>query len=531
MTDTYVKLTRSQLIATIIGLQLSLLVAAVDQTIVAAAMPIMVANLGGFDRYAWVTTAYLLTSTTAVPVFGKLSDMYGRKWLLLFGVVLFVASSMFCGLAGQYALPGMDGMTQLIAARALQGLGGGIIMSLTFASVGDIFSPAERGKYQGIFASVFALSGLAGPALGGFISERFSWRWVFFINLPIGIIACLALILAFPDLRTGRRRPVIDLLGILLLIGFVVPLLLALNVITNPHEAHTAGALFLLSAIMLVLLLMTEAQAVEPIIPLQILKQPIPAVSLITVFITGIGMFGSTMLLPIYFQSVIGLSPTVSGSLLTPLMVTVAVGSTLSGAYLSKFGKYKALALTGCACMALGTALLGLLTGSQSLPLILGSMVVSGIGLGLLLPMYTIVIQNSLPQSQLGLATGLTQFFRTLGGALGSAVFGLTILYLYNGKLGQSLPNNLPESARQAVSDPLNPGKLRSVIELHLGNTPQASDLLHSVQSALMHAIATVFVIYGTLLVSVVILNLFLKEIPLRKNTANEPNELQVSAE
>lgn len=522
-------LTRSQLIATIVGLQLALLVAAIDQTIVAAAMPIMVDDLGGFDRYAWVTTAYLLTSTTAVPIFGKLSDLYGRKWLLIAGVVLFVVSSVLCGLSVRADLPGLDGMNQLIASRALQGLGGGIIMSLVFSSVGDLFSPAERGKYQGLFAAVFALSGLAGPALGGWISETFEWRWVFYINVPVGIIACTALALAFPDLRIGKRKPKIDIPGIITLIGFVVPLLLALNMVTLDSPAVTnAYAMFFLSAVMLAMLIFVEKRAVEPIIPLSVLGHPIASVALITVFITGIGMFGSTMLLPIYFQSVIGLTPTVSGSLLTPLMVTVAGGSALSGALLSKTGKYKIMAISGCILMATGTILLGVLTTSHNLPLIMASMVVSGIGLGLLLPLYTIVIQNALPQALLGIATGLTQFFRTLGGALGSAIFGLTILYLYNVKLGATLPKDLPETLRSGVSDPLNPGKLKMLIEAHLGNTPAAAQVLQSVESALMYAISLVFIIYGSLLFSVVILNLFLQEIPLRKTIANEP---QVSPE
>jgi EmrB/QacA subfamily drug resistance transporter len=516
-----VKLSRSQLIATIIGLQLSLLVAAIDQTIVAAAMPIMVDDLGGFDRYAWVTSAYLLTSTTAVPIFGKLSDLYGRKWLLLSGVVLFVIASLFCGWAGKFDLFNVDGMTQLIAARAVQGLGGGIILSLVFASLGDIFAPAERGKYQGLFAAVWAIAGLAGPALGGWISETFSWRWVFYINLPVGIIASLALIFAFPHLQTGKRQPKIDVPGIVCLVGFVVPLLMALNTVTQATQLGQALVLFTTAFAFLAALLALERRAPEPVIPLDILQHPIVSIALISVFITGIGMFGSTMLLPIFFQSVLGLNATTSGSLLTPLMVTVAVGSTISGALLTKLGKYKMLALIGCTLMAVGTVLIGALTPTHNLPVIMGSMVVSGIGLGLILPVYTIVIQNTLSQALLGTATGLTQFFRTLGGALGSAVFGLTILYLYNVKLGETLPKALPESVRAAVSDPLNPGKLKALIEQHLGNAPKASNVLQIVQSALEQSIATVFVIYGTLLISIVILNLFLKEIPLRK--ANEP--------
>lgn len=516
-----VKLSRSQLIATIIGLQLSLLVAAIDQTIVAAAMPIMVDDLGGFDRYAWVTSIYLLTSTTAVPIFGKLSDLFGRKWLLLFGVVLFVLASMFCGWAGIYTPFGIDGMSQLIAARAVQGLGGGIILSLVFASLGDIFAPADRGKYQGLFAAVFAISGLGGPALGGWISEAFSWRWVFYINLPVGVIASLALIFAFPNLQTAVRRPKIDVLGIVCLTGFVTPLLMALNTVTNTAKTAEALLLFVVSFVFLTALLVVERRAAEPVIPLNVLQHPIVRIALPTVFTTGIGMFGSTMLLPIFFQSVMELNPTTSGSLLTPLMVTVAVGSTISGALLSKTGKYKLLALSGCTLMAAGTALIGALTPTHDLPLIMGSMVVSGIGLGLTLPMYTIVIQNALSQSLLGTATGLTQFFRTLGGALGSAVFGLTILYLYNLKLAETLPKGLPDSVRAAVSDPLNPGKLKVLIESHLGNTPEAGNVLQIVQSALEQSITTVFVIYGILLFSLVVLNLFLKEIPLRK--ANEP--------
>src|SRR5579871_2656642 len=357
-------LSRRQLVGTLVGLLLALLLAAVDQTIVGTAMPRIISELNGFDRYPWVTTAYLLTSTIAVPIFAKLSDIYGRKWVFLGGKILFVTASAFCGAAGEvHWLPG-DGMAQLIAFRGIQGLGAGIAMGLLFTIIGDIFPPAQRARYQGLFASVFGLASIFGPTLGGWITDQFSWRWTFYVNLPVGLLAAASIFFEFPYFRPQGVRRKIDWWGVLTLTTGLVPLLLALTWVTDfGWGSQRVLWLLAVAAAMLGAFLFAETRAVEPVLPLSLFRDRIIAVSTIAVFLFGMGMFGVIVYVPLFMQAVLGVSATRSGNLLTPLMLAFVVASVRSCTLMARAGRYRVLEVRGGGLAMVGTDLVDAIEG------------------------------------------------------------------------------------------------------------------------------------------------------------------------
>ncbi|HEX5501320.1 MAG TPA: MDR family MFS transporter [Thermomicrobiales bacterium] len=520
-------LTRTQLIGTVIGLQLTLLLAALDSTIVGTAMPRIIANLNGFDRYAWVTTAYLLTSTTAVPIFGKLSDIYGRKWFMIVGAVLFVIASAFCGAAGDLPLPG-DGMTQLIVFRGIQGIAGGIVTAITFTIVGDIFPPSERGKYQGLFSGVWGLASVFGPTLGGWITDNLSWRWVFYVNLPVGIVAVLVLLFAFPYFKPEGVKHAIDYAGVATLIGCLVPLLLALTWVTEyGWTAPRILGLFALSIVMLAAFIYFEGRAEEPLLPLSLFQNRIVSVSSIALFLTGIGMFGSILFIPLFMQGVSGVSATESGNLLTPLMITLTVFSIISGQLISRVGRYRLIALAGTATMAFGMYLLAGMGGNTSQAVTVRNMVVVGIGLGLTMPLYTLVVQNAVPARMIGTATASTQFFRSIGGTVGAAIFGSVMLNQYTVRFDQLAPTGVPQQVLTPFRNPLQLTQIMPQLEQTFAQLPNGPQLLQSllghVKDSLVYSLSSCFWM-GTILVAVAFLvTFFLPEIELRKTNREQP--------
>ncbi len=519
-------LTRRQLVLTIIGLQLTLLLAALDATIVGTAMPSIIGQLNGFDRYAWVTTAFMLTSTVAVPIFGKLSDIYGRKPFYLAGSVLFVIASALCGAAGD--LPGVpgDGMNQLIAFRVLQGLAAGIITGLTFTIIGDIFPPAERGKYQGLFAAVWGLASVFGPTLGGWITDGPGWRWIFYINLPFGAAAIAVVWFAFPYFRPEGVRRVIDWGGVATLTAGLVPLLLALTWVTDYGwgSARVLG-LLALAAVMLGAFLLVEARAAEPIVPLTLFRSPVIVVSAISLFLSGMGMFGAILFLPLFMQQVIGVSATQSGSLLTPMMLMIVVGSIASGQLVSRLGRYKAVALVGMAIMTFGMALLAGMGADTTRLVAARNMMVVGLGLGLIMPLYTLVVQNAAPQRQIGAATAATQFFRSIGGTVGAAVLGSVMLGRYADRLESGVPAGTPPQLVEAIGNPIRLSQILPQLQAQVAQLPGGPQLLGAllgnVRDALVYAINGVFVIGAIVVAAGFVSNFFLKDIPLRKTFAD----------
>lgn len=653
-------LSKQQFAGTIAALQLILLLAAVDQTIIATAMPRIVAELGGFGRYAWATTSYLLTSTIAVPVSGRLSDIYGRKKTLLIGIATFVFASLMCGCAG--ASLGFDGMTQLVAARAFQGVGGGVMLALIFAVIADILPPAERGKYQGHFAAVFALASIFGPVLGGWAVDWLSWRWLFLVNIPVGLLAMFVFAKSFPSiaphgsvapntfgannssrsnnafpannsfarndssaqnslrrtneiaantrfaqeapntnlsqdasftantnlvpntnensvrgtnetlaantnlsqdassgantnlapdtnenslrgtnerlapntnpaqnasfgtktnrvLDTNRAAPVrtIDYTGIITFSLALSALLCGLGwiadfgvsswqVIVSLSIACIAGAVFI----------PIELRAKEPLMPLALFVQPIVAISSVSLFVTGVGMFGSVLLIPLFLQLVKSLTPATSGALLTPLILVVAGASVVGGLVMSRQKKYKILVLVALTLMTAGVLPLCTINDTSPVSFVIGCMMLSGTGLGLLLPVYPIVIQNAVPQDKVGTVTGFSQFFRSIGGTVGVALLGSLMLAYYRTALAMQLPHDLPERAIALLNNPLEPAKMKAQLALVV---PPAvcESLLEQVRNALVSSMDQIFVLYAIALSATLLLSLWLEERPLRE--------------
>ncbi len=529
-------LSKKQLVWTVIGLQLTLLLAALDSTIVGTAMPRVIEELHGFERYSWTTTAYLLTSTAAVPIFGKLSDLYGRKQFFLGGAIFFVLTSALCGAAGDLPLP-LDGMNQLILFRGLQGIGAGIITALTFTVVGDIFPPAERGKYQGLFSAVWGLASVFGPTLGGWITDQLSWRWVFYVNLPVGVIATLVIYFAFPNIIPQGIRRKVDYLGVITLIGCLMPLLLGLTWAGEPRFGWGAPRVlvaFAISAIMLVSFLFAEMKAEEPLLPLKLFKNSVISVSMIALFMTGIAMFGAILFIPLLMQGVIGISATQSGTLLTPMMLMVTVGSILSGQAISRIGRYKLIAFTGIICMMTGMYLFSHMTIDATRSEIVRNMIVVGFGLGTTMPVYTLVVQNAVPPNMIGVATAATQFFRSIGGTVGTAIFGTIMLNKYTSSFAKNTPAEIPQQMRDAFTNPLQLMHQLPAIQEQYAHFPNGAQqivtLLETMKQSLVVGLNDVFFLSTVLLAVAFVANFFLKEIPLRKSHQLESLEAQTEA-
>jgi EmrB/QacA subfamily drug resistance transporter len=530
------QLTKRQLWGTLTGLLLTLLLAAVDQTVVGTAMPRIIAQLNGFDRYPWVTTAYLLTSTIAVPVFAKLSDMYGRKWLFLTGTILFVVASALCGASGEIPhFPG-DGMTQLIVFRGLQGIAAGMIIGLLFTIIGDIFAPAERAKYQSLFAAVWGLASIIGPTVGGWITDQFSWRWTFYVNLPLGALAAAAIWLELPHFRPRGVRRVIDWWGLITLNATLIPLLLALTWATDyGWTSPRVTALLAFAFVMLFLFLICEKRAAEPFIPLQLFREPVIAVSSIAVFVLGMGMFGVILYVPLFIQGVLGVSATRSGSLLTPLLMGAVVGSVAVGQIISRTGRYRWLAILGAALAMAGMFSMATMDRNTTNSQVVWYMVIAGLGMGVMQPIYTLVVQNVAPAAQRGAATASTQFFRSIGSTVGVAVFGSILLSIYHRDFQQSIPPGTPGIALAPFKNPLLVVQLRSRLEAAFGKYPGGLDLLHrlldNVRNSLVHGLHSIFLMGAILMAVGLLVNLFLRDVPLRQRPAVPAPESDVTSE
>ena len=517
-------LPRRQVVITMVGVMLAMFLGSLDQTIVGTAMPRIISDLGGFSHYTWVTTAYIITSAVAIPITGKLTDMYGRKSFYVAGLVIFTVGSLLSGLS--------QTMTQIIMFRGLQGIGAGIMMANAFTVIGDLFPPAERGKYQGLISAVFGVSAIIGPLLGGFLTDNLSWHWVFFVNVPLGVLIILLFIFFFPNFRPDSPKHKIDYLGVVTFILTVVPLMLALSWggIEYPWISIPIIAMFVFSVVMGIIFVRIENRSQGPIIPMWLFRNRIIAISEVGIFFTAFGMFGGIIFIPLFFQGVLGASATTSGSFLTPMMLGMVAGSFISGQFLSRAGgHYRLQGAIGLALMALGIALLSRMTMETSYTRAIANIVITGFGLGITMPLYTIVVQNVVPYNVLGVATSSTAFMRSIGGAVGLAIFGSVMNNRFAYEFVSSLPPTIkaiipPEQLAslaynpQALVSPEAQAQLRSVLE-QLG--PQGGaffeQLLNVLRQALASALSEVFLIGLVVVLIALVIHLFIKEIPLRK--------------
>ena len=488
---------RRRVLVVIAALMLTMLLAALDQTIVSTALPTIVGDLGGLNHISWVVTSYLLAITIVTPLYGKLGDLYGRKVVLQGALVLFLIGSALCGLA--------QGMTELIVFRAIQGLGGGGLLVSAQATIGDVVSPRERGRYLGLFGAVFGVASVAGPLIGGFFTSHASWRWIFYINIPLGLAALVVLALALPSV-TERRQHRIDYLGTVLLGVSLASLVLLTTLGGTSYDWGSAliVGLGVLSALALAGFVIVERTVPEPILPPALFSNRVFLVTSAMGFVVGFALFGALTYLPLFQQVVRGLSPTESGLQLIPLMVGVLTASIGSGQLITRTGRYKHFPIIGTAVASIGLLLLSGLerdTGTVEAGLF---MLILGFGLGLVMQVLVLAVQNAVPYAQLGVATSAATLFRSIGGSLGTAILGA----IFSNRLANELATALPSSpsAEGLSSGQINPAQLQAL--------PAA--VRDGYIASFTDSLSLVFLIAAAVVAAAFVLSWLLEERPLR---------------
>ncbi|MEJ2558414.1 MAG: MDR family MFS transporter [Anaerolineae bacterium] len=494
-----------------------------DQTVVSTAMPVIIGDLKGFDIYAWVFTAYLITSAVTVPIYGKLSDVYGRKPFYVFGLSVFIVGS---ALSGQ-----SHTMLELIAYRGLQGIGAGAMLSMPRATIGDIFNPRERGRWMGVISMTFGPASIVGPFLGGWITDTLGWPWVFYINLPVAGLALVGTLYALPRVRTEHQVQV-DWAGSALLVIGLIPMLLAFTWAgsTYPWASPINIGLFAFSLIMLVLFAWVETQINEPIIPTSFFEVPIFATANLIGLLLSVGMFGTLLFLPLYVQGVLGLSAQSSGAIMTPMMLSFIVAALIAGQIMTRTGRYKLISLLAALLMSVGLYLFTRLDVNSSWTTVVRDMLIMGVGIGALLPILNVAVQNAFPYRVMGVVNATQQFVRSLGAVIAAPILGTVLANTFAAHMKLDLPPalkdaiaNLPASTQQAFSDPqsLTNAQTQAAIRAKFDAFGSAGDKLYHQFIAVVHESLAVgmerlFLIAFFFGLAALFITFLLPEIPLK---------------
>lgn len=522
-------LTLKRKITIMIAVMGALFFASINQTLTSTAMPRIISILDGMDYYTWTINIYLLTSTIATILVGKLSDIFGRKPFILLGILLFMIGAFLTGTS--------DNVFQFITYRGIQGVGAGIIQSTAFIAVGDLFAPRERGKWMGLMTAVFGFSSVIGPTLGGYMIDHMDWHWLFWVFLPLGIVAFVMIMMLFPKIE---RKPSvrIDYLGSLFLTLCIVPMLLAFSWAGTQYAWGSSQILGLLafSIVMGVIFIIIERKAQSPILPLELFKNGVVTISNIIGFIMNFGMMGALIYLSFFVQGVLGISPTYAGYVTMPMSIVMVITSAIAGQLIAKSGKYKRYALIGVPIMVLG---MGIMVVMNSVAMAVLSMIVFGLGLGLGMPVFSLATQNAVSHTELGAVTATSQLFRNLGGTIGIAVMGTVMSNTLKDNLTDALQSpslaglaKLSPEVSQKMLSFANPRTLmdKPALEATQASLPADAQpvfvqMIDSIRGALGDTLSTVFLTGAIVTTVAFLLVFFLKELPLR--TSNQTPAVQ----
>jgi len=507
-------LSHRQILVVMGGLMVGLFLSALDQSIVGTALPRITSELGGLDKLSWVVTAYLLTATASTPLWGKISDLYGRRLLFQIAIVTFLVGSLLAGFSRD--------IEQLIGFRAIQGLGGGGLMALAMATIGDIVPPRERGRYQGYFAAVFGTSSVLGPVLGGWFADGPGWQWIFFINIPIGIVALVVTSSAL-KIHHVRRDHSIDYLGAAVVVASVTSILLY-TAWAGPElgwGSSTAVTLLVSGLVLAVVFVLVELRATEPIIPMRLFRNSIFSIANLFGFMIGAAMFGAMIFLPVYLQVVDGMTPTRSGLAMLPMVVGIFTTSITAGRLMSRNGRYRIYPILGASVVAVALVLLSTLDAGTSYWYAGASMFLMGLGLGLTMQVLIVVVQNSVDRSDMGVATSSVAFFRQMGGSFGTALFGAILssrlaVHLSDGI--QDAPAAVPQTAFA------NPDTLANDVQAIQALPDAVREIVTGAFSSALH---DVFLSAVPLVLIALAVAFFIKEVPLGTRATPTPGPAQ----